>query len=164
VACSFSQTTGFYKFQSGQATISATLASGGHTGQGLRLDFTVLNLPCSYSGWEVRLGDITSSIALTSYSSLTFYIRGAVGGETPNVWLMTPIADEGYRRYYRDVEKYRQVTTQWQEVVIPLEHFRTGKLPEEKIDLQHINKIQVVFEWYPEPTLGTIYIDDLCVQ
>ena len=130
----------------------------------MRLDFTALGLPHSYSGWEVLLGDINSGIDLTSYNSLTFYIRGAKGGETPNVWLMTPIAGGGFRRYYRDVEKYRQVTTQWQEIVIPFEHFMTGTLPEEKIDLQRINKIQVVFEWYPEPTSGTIYIDDLCVQ
>jgi hypothetical protein len=159
-----SQTTGFYKFESVQATISANLVSGGHTGQGLRLDFTAYGLPYSYTGWEVLRGDITSGIDLTSYNSLTFYIRGAEGGETPNVWLMTPVEGGGYRRYYRDVETYKQVTTQWQEVVIPLEHFTRGTLPEEEIDLHHINKIQVVFEWYEEPTSGTIYIDDSCVQ
>jgi len=158
------QTTGFYKFESNEATISVSLVSGGHTGQGLRLDFTALNLPNSYSGWEVVLGDINNGIDLTPYNSLTFYIRGAAGGETPNVWLMTPIAGGGYRRYYRDVETYKQVTAQWQEVVISLEHFTRGTLPEEEIDLQHINKIQVVFEWYEEPTSGTIYIDDLCVR
>jgi len=158
------QTTGFYKFESNEATISVSLVSGGHTGQGLRLDFTALSLPHSYSGWEVLLGDINNGIDLTPYNSLTFYIRGAAGGETPNVWLMTPIAGGGYRRYYRDVETYKQVTTQWQEVVIPLDHFTRGTLPEEEIDLQHINKIQVVFEWYEEPTSGTINIDDLCVQ
>jgi len=151
-----------------QATILAKLASGGHTGQGLRLDFTTLNLDYSYSGWEVVLGDIDSGIDLTSHNSLTFYIRGAAGGETPNVWLMTPIAGGGYRRYYQNVEDHivgnDRVTTQWQEVVIPLVDFATGTKPEEKIDLQHINKIQVVFEWYEEPTSGTIYIDDLCVQ
>ena len=87
-----------------------------------------------------------------------------MGGETPNVWLMTPIAGGGYRRYYRDVEIYREVTTQWQEVVIPLADFETGTKPEEEIDLHHIHKVQVVFEWYGQPTSGTIYIDDLCVQ
>jgi hypothetical protein len=158
------QTAGFYKFESNEATISVSLVSGGHTGQGLRLDFTALNLPNSYSGWEVVLGDINNGIDLTPYNSLTFYIRGAEGGETPNVWLMTPIAGGGYRRYYRGVETYKQVTIQWQEVVIPLEHFTRGTLPQEEIDLQHINKIQVVFEWYEESTSGTIYIDDLCVQ
>jgi hypothetical protein len=98
------QTTGFYKFQSGQATISANLVSGGHTGQGLRLNFTAVITDYHYSGWEVVLGDISSGIDLTQYNSLTFYIRGAVGGEMPNVWLMTPIAGGGYRQYYRDVE------------------------------------------------------------
>jgi hypothetical protein len=159
------QTTGFYKFESNQATISANLVSGGRTGQGLRLDFTAYDLPSnSYSGWEVRLGDSTSGIDLTLYNSLTFYIRGAQGGETPNVWLMMPIIDEVFRRYYRDVEEYGQVTIQWKKVVIPLTDFKTGTKPDEKIDLHHIHKIQIVFEWYPEPTSGTIYIDDLCVQ
>jgi len=162
------QTAGFYKFESNEATISVSLVSGGHTDQGLRLDFTALNLPNSYSGWEVVLGDINNGIDLTPYNSLTFYIRGAAGGETPNVWLMTPIAGGGYRRYYQNVEDHivgnDRVTTQWQEVVIPLVDFTTGTKPEEKIDLQHINKIQIVFEWYEEPTSGTINIDDLCVQ
>ncbi|MEJ2557847.1 MAG: SH3 domain-containing protein [Anaerolineae bacterium] len=157
------QTSGFNEFQSNQATISSRLVSGGRTGQGLRLDFTALGIPYSYSGWEALLGDIASGVNLTSYTSLRFYIRGAQGGETPNVWLMTPVEGGGFRRYYRDVEAYKTLTTQWQEIVIPLADFTTGTLPSEQIDLRHINKIQVVFEWYEETKSGTIYIDDLCV-
>jgi hypothetical protein len=157
------QTSGFNEFESNQATISSSLVSEGHTGQGLRLDFMVLGDLYSYSVWEVLLGAPGSSVDLTSYTSLKFYIRGAQGGETPNVWLMTPVEGGGFRRYYRDVEAYKTLTTQWQEMVIPLADFTTGTLPSEQIDLRHINKIQVVFEWYEETKSGTIYIDDLCV-
>jgi hypothetical protein len=157
------QTSGFNEFESNQATISSSLVSEGHSGQGLRLDFRVLGIPYSYSGWEAVLGDSASGVDLTSYTSLRFYIRGAQGGETPNVWLMTPAEGESFRRYYRDVEAYKAITTQWQEIVIPLADFTTGALPAEQIDLRHINKIQVVFEWYEQQASGTVYIDDLCV-
>ena len=143
--------------------MSAQVVSGGRTGQGLELDFSVLGEPNSYAGWEIVLGDINEGMDLSGYGSLTFYVRGAAGGETPNVWLMTPIEGD-YRRYYQDVEAYTPVPAgQWGAVTIPLFAFLKGSLPGEEIDLEAINKIQIVFEWYTEPTSGTIYIDDLCV-
>lgn len=156
------QASGFNEFESNQATISSSPVGGGHTGPALKLDFTALDLYYSYSGWEAVLGDIAYGVDLTSYTSLKFYIRGAQGGEIPNVWLVTPV-EGGDFRYFQDVEAYTPITNQWQEVVIPLTAFTAGTEPDEQIDLQHINKIQVVFEWYEETTSGTIYVDDLCV-
>jgi hypothetical protein len=150
------QTTGFFSFWSGDATIFADLVSDGHTGPGLGLNFEALAKDGHYSGWEVQLGNSTSGIDLTPYSSLVFFIRGPEGGTQNvylNVYLMMPIIDEVYRRYYQTV----WVSASWQQVVIPLEHFKG------KVDLGQIQRIQVLFEWYQAPTSGTVYIDDLCV-
>jgi hypothetical protein len=159
-----SQQTEFFKFESNQATMSAQLVSGGRSGQGLELDFSALAEPNSYAGWEIVLGNVNQGMDLSGYDWLTFYVRGAAGGETPNVWLMTPIEGGGYRRFYRDVEAYTPIPSgQWAAVSIPLTDFLGGSIPPEEIDLEAINKIQIVFEWYTEPTSGTIYVDDLCV-
>jgi hypothetical protein len=117
----------------------------------------------SYSGWEALLGDAASGVDLTPYTSLSFWIRGAHGGETPNVWLMMPSQPDSFWRYYRDVEAYTTITTSWKDVSIPLADFTQGTKPEEQIDLEHIHKIQIIFEWYEATTTGTIFVDDLCV-
>jgi len=95
---------------------------------------------------------------------LAFYIRGEVGGEEPNIYLMNPTVGENYQRYWKDVEQVTPVTTSWQPVVIPLSYFTTGPVPSQQVDLSNVQRIQILFEWYPEPTSGRIYIDDLCVQ
>jgi hypothetical protein len=157
----------FIQFYQGQASITSALFNG-HTGKGLRLDFfNTSSEGGNYAGWEVRLGvDDYSGIDLSpssSYSSLVFYIRGKDGGEEPNVYLMMPILDD-YMRYWKDVELVSPITTTWQQIVIPLSHFETSQDPHQQVDLSNIQRIQFLFEWYSQPTSGTIYIDDLCVQ
>jgi hypothetical protein len=151
----------FDQFYTGQASISADLVGNGHTGQGLRLDFSNVQYNGSqYSGWEVWLGDSDDSgIDLSLYSSLVFYIRGATGDEEPNIYLMMPITDV-WQRYWEDVE----VTTSWEPVVIPLVHFASGQEPTQQVDLRNVQRIQILFEWYEQPTSGRIFFDDLCVQ
>lgn len=155
-----SLTTGFEKTESNGGTISANLVDQGQTGQGLKLDYSVSNALYNYSGWQALLGDSSNGIDLSSYTSLTFSIRGEHGGETPNVWLMTPIINGEYERYY----SRQPLTPEWQRVSIPLGHFTSGTKPDEHVDLSKIHKIQVIFEWYQAPTSGTVYIDDLCVE
>ena len=137
--------------------------SQGRTGQGLELNFSALDIPNSYAGWEAVFGEAGDGLDLTSYASLTFYIRGAQGDEKPNVWLMTLLEGGGFTRYYRDVEAYTPITSQWRPVTIPLVDFASGSLPPEQIDMEDISKIQIVFEWYQQSTSGVIYVDDLCV-
>jgi len=155
-----SVTQGFGKFESGDGTISANLVEQGQTGQGLRLDFSVSNEPSSYSGWQVLLGDSNLGIDLSSRTSLTFAIRGKEGGETANVWLMMPIMDGKYERFYKRLE----VLPDWQQFTIPLTHFESGTEKGEQVNLAKIHRIQFVFEWRPEPTVGTIYMDNLCIE
>jgi len=131
----------------------------------LRLDFSdVRNEGWNYAGWEVWLDkNNADGINLSADAELVFSIKGSTGGEEPNVWLMTPILDD-YERFYKDVGEVIQVNSSWQQVVIPLWQFTLGQKPHEHVDLEKIRKIQIVFEWYPEPTSGTIFIDNLCVQ
>jgi hypothetical protein len=155
----------YAQFSQGQAGISATLVGNGHTGKGLQLDFTNAYFEGGYySGWEVWLGaDDFSGIDLSSYSSLVFYIRGGAGGEEPNVYLMMPATND-YQRFWKDVELVTPVTTSWNKVEIHLSDFTVGQGPHQQVSLTNIQRIQILFEWYPQPTSGRIFIDDLCVQ
>lgn len=155
----------FAQFYQGQAAISSTLTSNGHTNQGLRLDFSNVSAEGgNYAGWEVWLGDSDQTgIDLSKYSSLVVYIRGNVGGENPNIYLMMPGIDD-YQRFWKAVESVAPVTTSWSKVEIPLSDFTLGQGAHEHVVLTSIQKIQIVFEWSPQPTSGRVFIDDLCVQ
>jgi hypothetical protein len=98
----------------------------------------------TYSVWSTQLGGIDASAA----DALSFYVRGQVGGERPNIYL-----DDGTTRAYVDVEDYAPLTNRWQKVSIPLARFS-----EQGLDLTHLKEFQVVFEW--EPMEGTVFIDD----
>jgi hypothetical protein len=155
-----SATKGFQRIESGGGKISANLDKG-KTGKGLRLDYEVANEPHNYSGWQVLLGDANNSgINLSSYTSLTFSIRGENGGETPNIWLMMPIIDGQFNRYYKRLE----LTSSWDTISIPLQYFTSSTKEGERVDLQKIRRIQFMFEWHAQPTLGRVYIDDLCIE
>jgi hypothetical protein len=150
------------QFSHAQASINTALVADGHTNNGLRLDFyNVSGLGGNYAGWEVWLGpDDNNGISLSAYSSLAFYIRGDVGGEETNIYLMMPVVGGSYQRFWKTV----LLTASWQQVVIPLSDFTQGQRPEEQVSLTNIQRIQILFEWLPQPTSGRIFVDDLCVQ
>lgn len=99
----------------------------------------------NYTGWATGLGGIDCSKCET----LSFRIRGADGGERPNLYL-----SDGTFRWGVDVEAYAQVTSEWQEVRIPLKAFS-----DYGIDLTHLDAVEVVFEW--EKMSGTVYLDEI---
>ncbi len=99
----------------------------------------------TYAGWATHLGGIDCS----GCTSVSFRIRGAQGGETPNIYL-----DDGNFRWNVDLEDYCTVTTEWQPVTIPLNAFA-----DYGVDLTHLEELQVVFEW--ELMSGTVYLDDV---
>jgi hypothetical protein len=152
----------YAKFTQSQAGITPTLVNGGRTNPVLRLDFSNASSDGgNYAGWEVWLGgDDYSGIDLSSYNSLVFFIKSQNGDEELNVWLMMPVLDD-YDRYYKAVT---DLTTSWQRIEIPLMEFTVGQGIHEEVDLHNIQRIQILFEWYPEPTSGRIFIDDLCVE
>ena len=101
----------------------------GRTNQALRLDFSNVSnerLLITLAGMVWLGPDDLSGIDLSSYSSLVFYIRGATGGEEPNIYLMMPIIDGNFQRFWKDIEQETPVITLWQRVVIPLSHFTSS--------------------------------------
>lgn len=99
----------------------------------------------NYAGWVTELGGIDCSQCTT----LSFNIKGAEGGEKPNIYL-----DDGNFRWSVDVEEYLPITTEWQTVTIPLHAFS-----EYGVDITHLAELHVTFEW--EKMSGTIYLDDI---
>ncbi|MDC4225614.1 MAG: RHS repeat-associated core domain-containing protein [Candidatus Manganitrophus sp.] len=99
----------------------------------------------NYTGWATGLGGVDCSKCET----LSFRIRGADGGERPNLYL-----SDGTSRWGVDIEEYVQITPEWQEARIPLKAFS-----DYGIDLTHLDVIEVVFEW--EKMSGTVYLDEI---
>jgi hypothetical protein len=94
--------------------------------------------------WETYL----LGLDVSHYNSLSFYIKGADGGEKVNLYL----EDGQGKRDYVDVETYVPIATDWTLVRVPLQDF-------EGVALTDLAKIKFVFEW--EPMTGTIFLDDL---
>lgn len=89
------------------------------------------------------------------FAALTFQIKGAQGGERPNVYLQ----DKNGNRHYVDVEDFvvgpvKKVTQNWQEVRIPLAVYAANN-----VDLTCLDFFQIAFEW--DHMSGTIYIDNI---
>ena len=99
----------------------------------------------SYAGWRSDLRGLDCS----ECGDIRFRIRGARGGEQPNLYL-----DDGNHRWGVDVEKYGEITTDWREIAIPL-----ADIAEYGVDLTHLEALEVVFEW--EKMSGAVFLDDI---
>lgn len=139
------------------STISSSLAPANDItpdNQCLRLDY--IKKPKSFCGWATILVVGDQYIDISQYSNISFKVRGEHGGELFTVGL----ADQ---RWYEkqdlvqspQIENYLPggVTTQWQEVTVPLSDFFSLKLDK-------IATIGIFFNCRPEME-GIVYIDDL---
>lgn len=99
----------------------------------------------SYCGWSTSL----RGLEVGKSDVLGFDIRGARGGEVPNVYL-----DDGNMRRPFLFRGRVDCTTHWQHIEIPLSVFA-----EQGIDISHLAEIQFIFEW--DQMNGTVYIDNL---
>ena len=139
-------------FSAGGAVAKATTIRGGANGH-LRIAFggTIGAVEpdaeeiFSYAGWETDLRWLDCSRC----GSLRLKVRGAEGGERPNLYL-----DDGNHRWGVDLETYGEVTSEWREFEVPL-----ADIAEYGVDLTHLDALQVLFEW--EQQSGAIYIDDI---
>jgi hypothetical protein len=95
--------------------------------------------------WSTEVGGVDCREVRT----VSFLIRGAAGGEKPNVYL-----DDGNHRWGVPIDKYTRLTKDWTRVTIPLHDFADFG-----IDLSHIDEFQLAFEW--EKMSGTVYIADI---
>ncbi|MEA3305709.1 MAG: discoidin domain-containing protein [Candidatus Omnitrophota bacterium] len=99
-----------------------------------------------YALWRTVLRDVDASHC----NSLSFAIKGANGGESPHIYL----TDTQYGRAFVELNKYKEVTTSWQDVNIPLLDFI-----KQGVDVNSLKELHIVFEW--QYASGTIYIDDI---
>ena len=89
------------------------------------------------------------NLNVKGYDTLQFMIKGSKGNEKPKVYLV-----HGNLMKSVDVERYINISTEWQKVDIPLDDFvQQGAI------ITDIWYIQFVFEW--EKMDGTIFIDDI---
>ena len=116
------------------------LQYGGRIGQPTGFDDRL-----NYVVWRSELQGIDCS----SCGTVSFWIRGAQGGEQPNVYL-----DDGNLRWGVDVEAYATVGPHWRRIEIPLTDFsRHG------VDLTHLRHFDLAFEW--QKMSGTVWIDGI---
>lgn len=99
----------------------------------------------SFAGWTTQIGGIDCS----QCEQLSFHVRGAEGGENATIYL-----DDGNFRWGLELAKFAKITTDWQQVTIPVEMFA-----EAGVDLSHLDKLHVMFEGWNMS--GTIYLDDI---
>jgi len=122
-------------------------AAYGDGGAGLILTYTV---PIGdYAGWETGLRNVD----LSDYDRLVFNIKGGVGGEKPNIYLM----DGDYERGFVNIEDYIKdyaLSTEWQTVVIPVQDFGA-------LDLTRTQHLQLIIEWGDTDVEGTLFLDNI---
>jgi hypothetical protein len=102
-------------------------------------------IPWGYAGWRSELRGLDCSRC----EAIRLRIRGAVGGERPNLYL-----DDGNHRWPVSLATYGEITTEWRELVVPL-----ADIAEYGVDLTHLDALEIVFEW--EPMSGAVYIDEI---
>ncbi|MDD5067065.1 MAG: gliding motility-associated C-terminal domain-containing protein [bacterium] len=141
-------TTGYY--------VNPSVIFGG-TGCSMKISYNVTTLD-SYCGFTFLLNGHN----ISQYNYLSFWVRGAIGGEFFKVELKNNSADpnrEAGKSYITDYYE-NGVTTDWKKVVIPLDAF-TGM-----DSYTNMNELVIVFENYQSrtnnsPLTGTIYFDDI---
>lgn len=140
-------------FTSGTATISVGYDANNsynNSAYGYNITYSGVIVPNgNYAGWKTYLNNLDAS----GFNSLSFYIKGSVGNEKPNIYFGYGELSS-YDKKYVDIERYVAVTTAWQRVNIPLSDFVS-----QGVDISKLIELQFVFEW--ENTAGTIYLDDI---
>ncbi len=138
-------TWGVFKSEGAEIAASTSItAAYGDAGAGLVLAYAI---PAGkYAGWETGLRNVD----LSDYNWLVFNIRGAAGGEKPNIYLR----DGDDKKGFVNIEDYPSLSTEWQTIVISLRHF--GDL-----DLTRIQALQVIIEWEPDDVEGMLFLDNI---
>jgi hypothetical protein len=116
------------------------ISYGGTIGKdyGSRGGFSYASWLCGLNGFDAR-----------PFQYLSFKIRGDKGGETPNFYL-----SDGNKRVCLRAKEVKPLTTDWQEIRLPLSFFGQNG-----IDLSHLDSLQLTFEWNEQS--GTVYVDDI---
>ncbi len=141
----------FWSTGSGGATIDTAYDQAnayGDIGSSYRISYSGVT-GTAWAAVGTDLIGLDASMAQT----LSFYIKGANGGERPNIYLASRTGETETWRF-KDLEEYITVAEYWKRADIPLEDFVA-----QGVDLANLAYFQVVFEW--EEMTGTIYLDDI---
>ena len=116
----------------------------GDGGAGLVLSYTV---PAGeYAGWKTDLRNVD----LSDYDRLVFNVKGDVGGETPNIYLV----DGDDKRRFVNIENYADLSAEWQTIVVRLQSFYG-------LDLTRVQALEIIIEWETADVEGTLLLDNI---
>ncbi|HOW28524.1 MAG TPA: carbohydrate binding domain-containing protein [Elusimicrobiota bacterium] len=134
------------------AANSSSEPSWGNTGNSLKVAYTT-------GADSYLLIRFSSNRDLRNYASLSFWVRGAAGGERFNVSLHSAGSGESGTR--PDIRNFLPsgVTTSWQKVVIPLPALETGFLVNSSTALSDVDYITLTV--YSAVPTETFYIDQI---
>lgn len=123
----------------------------GNKGYSIQLDYSVDSPNPAYNGFWMKLNGLDA----TPYKSLAFYLKGDKEKGYTTVFKIELknefISPKQVGRHY-----LKNVTDEWQEIVIPLEEFRGLK------DLSKLSEFVIVFEdRMATKKKGRIYLDDI---
>jgi len=108
-------------------------------------------------GWGVHwVGSASGHLVATQYQALTFWVRGAKGGEKFQVGLK----DRNQREGYLEIQTWAVITTDFKQVVLPLSQFKDEK--GQAVDTSIVENVSFGFNSTHGP--GDICIDDIAFQ
>jgi hypothetical protein len=148
--------TAFREAYKGTAAINSTAFSpGSDDSTSIRIAYDRVNAD-HWALWGIVLPETD-----VSSLKLAFDIKGQVGGERPNVWLVSSGSPSEVRNVV-DIEDYVTVTTNWQRAEIPPTDFRDPWGHQQPIDLTRILRVEIAFEW--ENMAGMVYVDGFAFE
>jgi len=103
-----------------------------------------------YFGWGVNLSGGGKGFDASGIKFLTFWVIGINGNETFQI----KIKDMKGVEHQVQSRKYLKVSTEWQEIKVPLSDFPSG------VDFTRIENINLGFNEIASGSSGTIYIDN----
>ena len=126
------------------------------------LHYDVSDNDSSLAYWLQPLGsdnEGTFNAKTMCLKSLTFYARGAVGGE---MFLVTLTDKDGNNTENCDDCKIRTLTTNWRQYRIPLSSLSV--LSNGTLDLQRLGSLDITFDPDVGPPKGTIFVDEFAFE
>jgi hypothetical protein len=149
--------TAFREAYKGTAAINSTAFSpGSDDSTSIRIAYDRVNAD-HWALWGIVLPETD-----VSSLKLAFDIKGQVGGERPNVWLVSSGSPSEIRNVV-DIEDYvKETTTNWQRAEIPPTDFRDPWGHQQPIDLTRILRVEIAFEW--ENMAGMVYVDGFAFE
>lgn len=129
--------------------------------------------PTDYSGGAICLGSSVDLRAYRNSGALKFWIKGKKGGEKAWIALMDQSSSSREKAAVRlPLSSYTRLTTEWQQVSIPLFHFSdkgvfwdTNKRAEIPCDINWnmITEMRVEIK-KDENQAFTVFLDDICIE